>query len=432
MNCPYCGSPVKQGTTFCGNCGAAVGAPTSIDQALSGAAGTEPAAVYGNMPEYGSMEAYPQVDYIPVELPQSPRTQNAPSGRRRPHIALRIPLQILSLLLSLVLAVSLLATALVLDVNRLLSAGGIKQLVNALFSVSQADVPGPAVGAVGGNVRLDDPQIDMDSVEIPADVLTSGDTEALVEWMLAIIEESVGTEVDVDEEQLQEFVEQSTLTDYMAEKAAGYAEDFINGTKNTIITSEELMKLVEENEELIASTFQVDLTPEIKDELQVALQQSIEDSNLNEVIHEQVFETMQQTISETLPVEWATIQSALQTLTSNTVIFGTMAVCVVLMLLLCALNFYNIPGGMAWSAFSCILAGGILSLPLVLVQSAPGLLTDLTGMPTAYVQIIVSFSSVFTLVHYGVLALGVGLLVLSIVLAIIIAATRQKNSVSAF
>ncbi len=328
--------------------------------------------------------------------------------------------------------VSLLATALLLDLNRVLSAGGIQQVVSALFSTSQTGTNGPQAGALGVNVKWDNtdptlpPDMELSDMEIPADVLTSGDTEALVDWLVEVLEETTGSEVDVDEQQLQQFIEESTIPQYMAEKAAGYAEDFINGTKNTLITSEELLALVEENEELIASTFQVELTSEMKAELGTALEQTIEENRINEVIHEEVFTSMQDSISEALPVEWEQIQSALQLLTSDAVMLAAIGVCVVLMLLLCALNFYNIPGGLTWSAVACILIGGVLSAPIVLLQASPELMTDVAGIPAAVSQLILSFVSALSLVHYGILALGVALLLISIIWRAIRAGVRNS------
>ena len=442
MHCPYCGSSVPDNAQACPKCGAATTVPA--DQVLDFSVGQVSAsAYYDNAQSYDDPYAYPQAGDMPITVPSRTGKRSGGGRRNKPHIALRIPLQLLSLVLCIVLTVSLLATALLLDLNRMLSAGGIKQVVNALFTVSQAKVPGPLTGSLGIDVKLDntDPTIpsgtdiagtipnggELGDLEIPADVLTSGDTEALVDWMLEVLEESTGSEVDISKEQLQEFVEQSTISEYMAEKAAGYAEDFINGTKNTLITSEELMALVEENEALIASTFQVELTDEMKTELQTALNQTIEDNRINEVIHEEVFTSMQESISEALPVEWEQIQAVLKALTSDAILMAAIGVCVVLMLLLCALNFYNIPGGLTWSAVACILSGALLSVPIVLLQASPELLIDVAQIPAAVVQLILSFISALSVVHYGILILGVVLLVLSIIWRAIRAGIRNAS-----
>lgn len=433
MHCPYCGSELPEGTQICAKCGAAVGAQ-SVEFVTPQ---MDDSVYYGEIPTYSEVEAYPQNDYIPITVPSHATAPgHARKQRRKPHILLRIPLQLLSLVLSIVLTVSLLATALLLDLNRMLSAGGIKQIVNALFSVSQTKVPGPLAGALGMGAHLDNaeptqPQEtlpgDLGDLEIPTDVLTSGDTEALVEWMMQVIQESTGAESNITKEQLQEFVENSTISEYVAEKAAGYAEDFINGTQNTLITSEELVQLMEDNKELISKTFQVEITDDMKAELQTVLQQTIEENRINEVIHEEVIASVQEALSESLPVEWEQIQAILQMLTSDTVMLGAVGVCLVLMLLLCVLNFYNIPGGLTWSSLSCLFSGALLSAPILLLQSSPDLMTDIVALPAAASQLILSFLGAMSLVHYGIFAVGVFLLVVSIIWRAIRAGIRNAS-----
>lgn len=422
MQCPFCGTDVPENARSCPKCG--TGTTVSFGRMPGSANGQSGSGVYvGQTQNFAEQDAYPQTDNIPIAVPRRMRNSNhGKNHRHKPHIVLRLPLQLLSLVLSIVLMVCLLATALLLDLNRMLSAGGMKQLVDSLLTVSPAKVSMPVAGAVGMGLRMDDTV--SGDWEIPADALTDGDAEALVDWMMEILEQAAGTEVDLDRSQLQEFVEQSTISEYMSQKAAGYATDFINGTKNTQITSQELMQLLEENEDLITSTFQVEFTGEMKAELETALAKTIEDNRINEVIHEEVFASMQETIDQALPIPWEQIQAALKILTSDAAILTALGVCLVLMLLLCALNFYNIPGGLTWSAVSCIFVGALLSAPIVLLLASPELLTDVAGLPVAVVQLILSFASVMSLVHFGILILGVTLLVLSVIWRLVRAGIR--------
>lgn len=427
MLCPYCGAHLQDGAPYCANCGAVMQGSPAIDQMMAQTPGDFQSYYPSATDELGYMPEHQQpMDYVPITMPKKlPKGK----GRNKPSLALRIPLQLFSFLLSILLFVSLLATALLMDCNRLLSAGGIKQIVNAVFSVSQTR-PGAMVtpGAVGAGVRMDvTPSLpaDMQIPELPADILADGDTDALVDWICDMASQMAGQEVQVDRAQIQSFVSQSTLTDYVAEKAAGYASDFINGTQETLITTEELMELLEDNESLLQETFQIELTREMKQEMEKALSTAIEDSNLNEVIHEQVFSTMEETLNASLPVEWSRIQAILQWLTSDSVMLGALGICLLLMLLLCVVNFYNVPGGLTWSAVSCIFAGGLLSLPVAFLQASPMLLTELAAMPAGVMQLLLSFLRVFATVHYGILIFGIILLVLSIVWRILRANARN-------
>lgn len=427
MLCPYCGAAVQDGSPYCTNCGAVMQSTPSIDQMMNRTTGTYPVYSVSENDEWGYLPENQQAqDFVPIMVPrQLPKEHR----RNKPSIVLRLPLQILSFLLSIFLFVSLIGTALLMDCNRLLSAAGIKQVMNAVFSVSTARTVMPVMpGAVGVGANMDPfPTLppDVQIPELPNDALLEGDTDAIVDWICDVASQMVGQEVQVDRQRLQEFVEQSTLTDYVAEKAAGYAADFINGTQDTQLTTEELMGLLEENETLIEETFQVHFTREMKQELEQAITTTIEDNRLNEVIHEQVFTSMEQALSASLPVEWSALQNALQMLTSDTVMMGALGICLALVLLLCLLNFYNVPGGLTWSAVPCILAGGILSLPVAFLQASPALITETIGMPGSIMQLILSFLQVFATVHYGLLAFGVVLLVLSIIWRILRASVRS-------
>lgn len=410
MNCPYCGAAPSTEATFCTNCGAFL--HTAGQQ-------TSTASV-----EYSQVSNYSQPEAMPILVPKRSGGSDRNHHRNKPPLALRLPLQILSGILSMVLTVCLIATALLMDVNSILSAGGIKQIISAVFTVSQpaSARPRPIAGALGG-IRLDDsiPDIgDLENIELPADALANGNTEALVEWISDLLEETVGQEVNVDPEQIADFVNNSTITDYLSEKAAGYAEDFINDTQLTQITTEELMQLLEENQSLIESTFQVEITPETKQSLSATIEKTIVENDLNNVIHEQVLGGMEESLDAALPnVDMATIRQYLQTLTSEKLMMGAIAVCIAIMLLLCLINFYNLPAGLTWSAVPCIVAGGLLSLPVLLLQASPTLLTDLVEMPETIPQLITSLLQGPAAIHFGMLLFGIILLVLSIIWRIV-------------
>ena len=438
MICPYCGASLRDGAAFCGNCGSALQGSPSIDQMMGDPGANMQGYSYpSDTDELGYFPENQQaMDFVPITVPKQ---MTNVEGRRRnkPSLLLRLPLQIISFFLSILLTVCLLATAVLMDCNRILSAGGIKAIMNAVFSVTQTHTPSVLIpGAVGAGVRMEEttmpPIMDIpadielpSNIEMPADILTSGDAEALVDWLCNVASQMMGEEVAVDRQQLQSFVEQSTLTEYLAEKASGYASDFINGTQNTWITSEELMDLLEENEALIEGTFQVEFSREMKQELQAVLEQSIEESNLNEMIHEEMFTAMEETLNASLPVEWAKIQEILQMLLSGELMTSGLIACAVIMLLLCLLNFYNVPGGLTWSALPCIFVGAILSLPIALLQMSPAVFTEMLAIPGVVVHLVSSFLSAFSLVHYGILFFGVVLLVLSILWRILRAAARS-------
>ena len=380
----------------------------------------------------------------PVVTPPAPAPAPTPKKekRKKPHIVLRILLQFLSFVLCIVLAASLVATVVLADLNHLTSEGGIKQLVNAVLTPNSGPQRiTPAIGAAG--VHLDEasanpgftiPNIDLD--DIPEDLLNGGATEenisGLIDWIYEELQEASEEPLPITKEQVEEFVAESTVSEYVAEKLAGYADDFINGTENTTITTEEIMQLLEENTQLIEETFDVTVTEEVKQSLSKAVEKVVVENDLNTVIRVQVFETVEETIDksvESMGMGWEDIQAMLQLISSDLVLYIAMGTCLVLMLLLCLLNFYNVPAGLTWIAVPSMLMGAILTAPLVVLKAAPELLSGL--VPGNVLSIVASFANVLLPIHGAVLALGVGLLFISILWRIIRSAVRRKRRLAA-
>ncbi len=371
----------------------------------------------------------PQPVPVQPEPKPAPKQVKARKVRRKPHIVLRILLQLLSLIMCLVLVGCLTATVVLADLNHLRSAGGIKQLINAVLipsSTSQSAKPhvGAATPGIPGNVDLSD---------LPVDLLTGGtaeeNLEKLIDWAYEKMEESSKVPLTFTKEDVKDFVAESTVTEFVAEKLASYTEDFINGTHNTVITTEEIMDLIEENQELIEETFNMTLTPKIRDTIEKNVEKVVVEDDLNNTIRVQVFESVEQTIDESakdLGMSWEEIQPMLQLLCADTTLYIAIGVCVLLLVLLCLLNYYNIPAGLTWFAVPSILLGTALTLPLVLLQTSPQLFAKF--LPEAVVGVVAAFADVLIPIHGAVLVAGLAVLVVSIFWRVIRAVVRRKLS----
>ncbi len=431
MFCEKCAAQLEDGMNVCPACGQEHPAQASAQSAVLPA---EPAQT--PMPE-AVEEAAPAAAPAPV-----PKQKKARQPRRKPHIVLRMLLQFLSFVLCIVLTASLLATVVLADLNHLMSAGGIRQLINGvLMPVSAPHRLTPVVGAAG--VHLEDtPSIpgftipgDLDLGDIPEDLLPGGDSEdaasGLVDWIYAELEKTAEEPLPITKEQVEEFVQESTLSNFVAEKLAGFADDFLNGTENTHITADEVMSLLEENAQLIEKTFDVEITEELKQQLSQSVEKMVVENDLNTVIREQVFETVKETINEStadMGVTWEQLQPAVQLVCSDKVLYTALGICLALMLLLCLLNFYNVPAGLTWIGVPSLLLGILLTAPVALLQSAPELLNGL--LPGNIGSVIASFAGVFLPIHSSLLAIGFGLLLVGIIWRVI-RSTRQKRPAAA-
>lgn len=389
MQCYVCGNFIDENQPYCPVCGAMLQVPEPV--------------YYEGMPP---LEVQP-----PVHAPAVP----AVNKRRKPHIALRIGMQLLSFILCLILSVTLVATVIIADINLLTSSGGIKQLISAVL------VPGKAPAAVrpmvgmGGNVAVDPGQLQLP--EGAEDAIASGDSNAIVDMLYNTMQKMLGEDVPITKDQLQEFVEKSTVTDYIADKAAGYADDILNGTENTQITAEELVNLVEENKTLIEQTFEIEITDEAMAEIEANVTTIVEEQDINNTIRTEINNAMNSASADAgIPMD--EIMAVLRLLSQNEVLYGAIGACVLLLLLLCGANFYNVPAGMTWAAVSCILIGGILAAPIAVLQVMPQILGELASFA--------SMVNVLVPIHYAVPITGLVLLIVSIVWRIIRSCVRQN------
>lgn len=329
----------------------------------------------------------------------------------KPTFMARLILQISSLVLSLVLTVSLLATALLADVLVLTSSGGIETILNHMVSPADPapDSTQPAMGAAGV-ILLASP----DSAEISAD--TSPDSNILTEYVYDLVQEALGDDIPITPEQVQYFIEESTIIDFVAGKSASLVQDMLNGTENTTVTAEELRQLMDENEKVIEETFQVEITEEMKQDMVTKMEEAVVDTDINATLRSGVERVLQTPVPGTGGMTVSDLLVIVQQYTKTQVLLGAIAVCLVLMLALCGLNYYYLPKGLRWSASSCMLAGGLLSIPLAIVQAAPSLLADVMPETSETLNLLSGAANALAPVHYGLFGFGVALMIVSALL----------------
>lgn len=331
----------------------------------------------------------------------------------KPNIFLRLTMQLLSFLLSVMLGVSIVVAVLIADLHTLTSSGGIKQLITSVMSTAPAPrAPGAMVGA--GGVLLTDISIS-DQIN-PEDILNAtNDSNALTDMLFDAMQDMLGEDIPITMDQLQTFIDNSTVTDFISDKAAGYVEDMLNGTENTQITAEELVQLVEDNKVLIEETFEIEITEEQMEEIRTNVTTLMEEQNIGETIRTEINNVMQSG-GEVAGISLAEVTEVIRILSQDTVLYGAIGLCVVLILLLLAANFYNLPGGMTWASTPCILVGGALAAPILALQFMPEILGEMASYA--------SFVNVLAINHYVAPILGLALLIGSIVWRIVRAASR--------
>ena len=258
-------------------------------------------------------------------------------------------------------------------------------------------------------------------------------TDALAEPISEMLYESLKTETEdgesISREEMQEIFEESDLVDFITEKTTLLITDFVAGESNTILKKNEIIKLLDNNADIIEEISGQRLTEEEQEEIADAFFD-------NEIINtmakdglQGVLDSMAESPADFLPVESLkpselnTLKSTMETV--NTVIFtirdlssakSLVLCCVVSLVLIAAIiliNALQLPVGFRRASYPIIMVG-MTAIPLLLTQAPLTLWDNIPGFE--YVQSIVS---PFATIYGVILGVGLALLISGIVLAII-------------
>ena len=226
----------------------------------------------------------------------------------------RVLLGFISVILCFVLFLCSIVTILVADLSLLTSKGGLQKLIqDVLFSTSAPVRPGFApAGALPGRtpVRMDIPTtgegdigmggFDFGNIDLSGIISGEGSSGAIADVIFGILEEQFpDQEIPITKEDVTNFVEESTITEFISDKISGIVVDVINGEATTTITKEEVIELLEENKELIEETFQT----EIPDEVIESVGTMVEESKISDTIQQSVAEIVGIEIVPTAPAD---------------------------------------------------------------------------------------------------------------------------------
>ncbi len=396
--CPYCGNTLRPGSQFCGRCGRSL------------AAAAQPAPV--------------QPIAVPVAAPQSAPEESGKTAKQKkekadkpkralkakhvPPLGVRILLRFLSFLLCLVLCVSILATAVVLDLRQLTKKDNMDQLLTSMLSGSVETPNSLLVGAVGGQSS------------------GSGDSlDTILDWTYDYLKDYFGDEMTVTQEQMKEFVERSTAKEALTDKLSSYVDDFLNGTQNTEITADEIIEIIDENEKLIEEVFgEYEVNVDIE-KVKEDVEEFVAENDLNAMIREEVFEVI-----ETTPIlgDDMTVKDLLEQfrfVTSDTALVILICINVLIIVLLFFTNWMRLYATLNWAGTSLVIVGGLLALPTLLLQLMPNIIGDLfsASLGTAQADMISSLVGLIVKliapVHYILLLVGLAMLICSIVIKIV-------------
>ena len=159
--------------------------------------------------------------------------------------------------LSLILFASVVCAIFICDVRIITDKDNMSAVIRQALFTAQTTRRSPAAGGSGTAMSHIQPRL----AAVKYDSASSSDaTEALVEWVYNTLEQQYGEEMNLSLENVQAFVEESTLKDEIADLGASLISDFYTGENTTKLDAETISGLLEENASLIEQHFGYTMT----------------------------------------------------------------------------------------------------------------------------------------------------------------------------
>jgi len=362
---------------------------------------------------------------------------------------IRFLLGFVTFLLCVVLFVTTLAGILVSNVVRILSSQeNTERLLRQVIFVDMRHPSSPRASSVNNNalslrsgpeggkpLPLNDTPITF-YAQAPVRLSEEQQTAAsMVEWIYEELSKDFTDELNIDLSSVKEFVERSTLDDFLVEKVAGLLHDVYTGESTVSIPAEEIRAKVEENASLIEEYFKVTVDTEVI----ANITETIEKNEYVERIEEEGIINIlarpedgsdaagSQSAASKVQDTVAFVRKllSLQTL----LIFG--GACLLLIGLILLVNMKQIWVGMNKAGVTMMAAALPFVVLTIVVCSLPAGWAKTFGLPSILEVLIREILSINSVICFGVFAFGLALLVGGIVTYCIVRGKRKKDAVTA-
>lgn len=351
------------------------------------------------------------------------------TNNKKPALGIRILLQVVSFLLCMILMFGLLVAAALIDLKTVTSSKGIETVINLLFRADHPVRQQPELSFQGdksasrsGSVMLSASNGEYeipDDIDVPYDALT--DADALADFIIETLNEYAGESMDIDREAVLDFINDSSIIEYTSQKVSGYLQDALGGTEDTVITTDEIMSLLDDNKQLIEQTFDITVTDEMEQKIRKGVAEVVDENDLNGNIRRGIDSVMQQPLDGT-DVTISDIAAFFGRLTAITTLLLVFAVCLLLAGLLFLANYYKPAKGLTWASVSFILSG------LITVGLTAAICYIVQHNAAEYAKLISDLAALFAPLHYGIAIVGVLMLAASVVWRILIKKHRASEA----
>lgn len=339
--CAQCGAKLEENAMFCAKCGAMV---AEISQ--------EPA-----------VEEAPQQQIPVTEVPQQTPVAEQPNWgvdpqpekpiKKAKKVRRNFGIAFLSFILSVLLFASLSSALWSLGLRYSVSEEGCKNLVKDIIT-------------------------DDELLDLPASELTGENVNGTVsEWIIESIEKETEGRVDIDDDALEEYLEESGLVDLLCGKVGSTVSKTFTGTGDTTLGTKELRRALVKDRKLIEKHFGIELPEESID----AVVEEIEKSGAIEDLENNLIGDVEKEITDITQKIFG-----VETITTAFLISAG------LILLICLLNWFNVVFIGKDVGATAIWVGAFLCVPSVVFEALKSTIEKETFMKliTALVEGVLS------------------------------------------
>lgn len=346
---------------------------------------------------------------------------------------MRVLLYFASGLLGILLFIAVLATSIIADCQIIFDKGEIydnvrEVVIDILSSPAQAHKGTATPGAVGLRIA----PLPRHTYAMPrredASNVAEDLSQQLTDIFYEILAQELGEDVKITSEEFKEFIDQSTAKDFIADKAAGLVTDYFTDDITTTFSADEILTLIDENVELIES-----ITGEpLPEDLNYKITNVVQNNEVIQTLDQEGLAGLLEINPEDIPGlsiadgQKFDIQGLLQTVrkaTSTTNLYLGIAICVLLIMAIIAINLHQFSKGLRRAGYPLIMVG-MGTFPCLMTGTIASMLD---GIPGA--SVIVKLASRFALVYGIILGVGVALFIASIVFYFVL---RSKGSIAIF
>lgn len=271
----------------------------------------------------------------------------------------------------------------------------------------------PTMLLAPGNIRLDD----------------QSTASSMVDWIYEALAEDFGDELQVDLETVKDFVERSTLDDFLVEKGAGLISDIYTGESTVTLSADEIQAKIEENAELIEEVFGVPVDMEVVNNVTSVIEENeyvsrIEEEGIVNIImsaNSSTEEGMENPNSADMEQVQQVLDTTRMILSVQTVLIFVGA-CLLLIVLILVVNMKQL-----WASLNAIgITAMLAALPYIALTLLPAGFIGGLGLP-AMVEIVVNaITGIGSVIYYGVFGFGLAMLIAGIVVFCIFRSKCKK------